>query len=45
VAYGAIAAWQRDPNYCAAGLQALDDAQQAMAAAVGTEDMFRLCGA
>jgi hexosaminidase len=61
VAYGAIAAWQRDPvdraaffsNYCAtlygaagagiaAGLQALDDAQQAMAAAVGTEDMFRL---
>jgi hexosaminidase len=61
VAYGAIAAWQRDPiqraafftNYCAelyggtsatvaTALQALDDAQQAMAAALGSEDAFRL---
>jgi hexosaminidase len=62
VAYGAIAAWQREPmdragffsNYSAsvyggghsasvaAALQALDDSQQAMASAVGTEDMFRL---
>ena len=62
VAYGAIAAWQRDPvdganffrNYCsliygdeagpevALALQSLDQAQQAMSAALGSEDMFRL---
>ena len=62
VAYGAVAAWQRDPvdragffpNYCtavygsgmsanvAAALQELDDAQQSMASALGTEDALRL---